>query len=846
MNNRILARAVASGLAALALAQPATADLLRAGPTTAATGEFPAWYQDSNGLALELCVPFGQDNIAAGGCLIAPPPGGTIPLPETFPGQWQLEHFYYHVSAPNLPFGMIIEEALESTFNTPAPAAGQQITFQRYRAKSPAAACPNQTYFVYSPHRGKVQVTSDARGVIAYTEDLGISPLFTGALTGPIGPFLQRSSTAGGVPLAPVRPFADGLQYLSAGDIGFVTGSVKANPFQVTGPAYTAQLRGVVGMNYFGIEGPGVSSGNCASLSEGFFTTQAKLVGRLNTPAVHPIANRTTVDRAAYSYNTTTGRFQIGTWANAFQEVNQTTPPIMAISLNAGDAAVGTPEVAMVSQPSAAGSPKHLYFGATTEAPVAGKTYPASTHVRVRNLSDPAGVQPQNVKLVDEVRITTASYNSATKSLTVAASSGGKLNSVGTATACSDPCLKVYGDGLPAEGVPLPVATTATTPNGRVVLANVTVPPESVTVKSSDPGINGLGGGGSAVRKVDYVGTGNVATVALQPDSAQTFIATPVTFDVLANDVGVAAVPNLALCTTPTACVASTATVPSTIRTTNGTVTLNGSLVVYTPNATYQGGTDTPFYYRVSTALGTTATAQVTVNVASLAQGPFAGNVTVSGVVGKTQLINVVPTAFAPGGIAMDTLRIVPLSNSPFNLTTNQQGPAGSAVFVDEAGTVPCRPTAASCQLRFTPPDVGAWMIVWDFKTLGGAQATPGRVTVNALPQEALTGVTAQFTAATARAGATLRVTGTSSVAANQRVYVFQNPALCPAGPANLAGTLSPAGIPVVAAAAPAAGGAFDGTLPIAAGTTFTLNQQFAVWEPTFGACTVGTVVRAR
>jgi len=72
--NFTLRKAVAAAFVALAVAQPASAVLQRQGPVDPAT-KFPAWFQDRNGVALELCTinspdPAGLAVVNAGLCAI--------------------------------------------------------------------------------------------------------------------------------------------------------------------------------------------------------------------------------------------------------------------------------------------------------------------------------------------------------------------------------------------------------------------------------------------------------------------------------------------------------------------------------------------------------------------------------------------------------------------------------------------------------------------------------------------------------------------------------------------------------------------------------------------------------
>ncbi len=172
---------------------------------------FPAWYQDANGLALQLCMPGTLADLNAGICPVfaADLPAGA--LPEVFPANWAHEHFYYMVTT-DLPMAgrdknsglpmpgagrFVFVGGIEATFNTPDPEAGQQITFNRWRARVVNPACSG-SYTFHTPHRAPKTVAGVAGVRISDTEDIGIGPGFDGALQGSTGPFALRAATPGG------------------------------------------------------------------------------------------------------------------------------------------------------------------------------------------------------------------------------------------------------------------------------------------------------------------------------------------------------------------------------------------------------------------------------------------------------------------------------------------------------------------------------------------------------------------------------------------------------------------------------------------------------------------------
>ena len=105
-------KVLAAVVSGMAIAHSAHAVLQRVGPVDGVHG-FPAWYQDANGVALEFCAPTAQADLIAGLCAILPgtPPAGLSTLPETFPGNFSLEHFYYLLTVDVPAAGVVVRAA---------------------------------------------------------------------------------------------------------------------------------------------------------------------------------------------------------------------------------------------------------------------------------------------------------------------------------------------------------------------------------------------------------------------------------------------------------------------------------------------------------------------------------------------------------------------------------------------------------------------------------------------------------------------------------------------------------------------------------------------------------------
>jgi hypothetical protein len=202
---------------------------------------FPVWYQDSNALAFELCIP-NFDELAAGACLLLP---ADVPDPATsisFPANFPDEAFWWAADTSIvLPLGGSADLvlALEAAFNLGPPLPGDQITFGRMRLRIDA---PSDGLFTVTTPYGVRTFFVEAGGTrtINYTEDIGIGAPgdFSGALNSSIGPFLRASATAGGPPLPFVELFPGSGKFYVA-DPNFptaVTGGPFGNVFRVDGP----------------------------------------------------------------------------------------------------------------------------------------------------------------------------------------------------------------------------------------------------------------------------------------------------------------------------------------------------------------------------------------------------------------------------------------------------------------------------------------------------------------------------------------------------------------------------------------------------------------------------------
>jgi hypothetical protein len=396
---------------------------------------------------------------------------------------------------------------------------------------------------------------------------------------------------------------------------------------------------------------------------------------------------------------------------------------------------------------------------------------------------------------------------------------------------CSIPCLTLDNLSLPrfeADGVTRIDYKLKSQGSKyavmKVVIPNVSVPPESVTVLSSL--------GGRDTQPVMYSGIAVGSALALA-DTANTPMNVGVTIPVLLNDVGVSATPALQICTAATggtcavpvaatACVANTASTNCTASGARLAISANNE-VIYTPKAGI-GGISETFWYQVSTATGLLR-APVTVAIGGVSGLPDAlddGGITT--VVNKTAVINVLANDFAPAGIDMTSLAV---SSGPCTLPTTA------------VPTTICNPALASFDangnLLFTPSAVGTWTMSYTFNDVLGQPADRGVVTVNVVAGESLAVGKALYKASkTAGALGNLVVDGTTSVLLNHSLELrLPNAATGPQGCSN----------PTAGSKIAVASSGTTGSWVFGATAVKVQPSVVYVYSPAYGGCLQVTVV---
>ncbi|MBI5583672.1 MAG: tandem-95 repeat protein [Deltaproteobacteria bacterium] len=413
------------GLALLLLSgQAVQAALTAVGPTDPGNG-FPLWYQDSNALTLELCLP-NTAELAAGACLLLPAdiPNPTAPI--LFPTNFPEEAFWFAAGAI-IPLGTGSADlvlGLEGAFATGPVIPGEQVSFGRVRIRvdAPSAGLYTITH-PYGIHT--FNVTAPGIRAINFTSDIGIGAPgdFTGALGSAIGPFLRASAAPGGAP----------LDFFS---------SPTLNPTKkyLVDPALpSTKVTGGPFGNEFRVQGPGGLD---------ISTTDFTLNGRLfNGDVPTPLA----VTRATYGRsNATPSVGHVDVFANS--------APTAAVTVTG----VGVPTWPLT------GDGTGRFFA---HIPISNATtLPATLTITADNTVANPNNPPTSiaVNLVDQVIITQADYSAFTGNLTVTAASSDLLAPAPNLT------LVGFTPGALTSGVPADFLTPA--------------PPAVINVSSSKGG----------------------------------------------------------------------------------------------------------------------------------------------------------------------------------------------------------------------------------------------------------------------------------------------------------------------------------------------------------------------
>src|SRR6266545_3200018 len=710
----------------LAGAVPAAqAALERVGPVTAATGGYPAWYQDKTGLALEFCTPINQAELNDGWCTILPAdvPNGAAPeVPFT---NFSEEHFYWVAGAGSRTTGQLVL-ALEGAFSVGPAIAGDQIVFGRLRITHTSLPADGD-YKVFTPFGDFTFPGLVAGDRLFFTSDIGFTcgTGFDCALASQIGPFLLPSATPGGPEVPPIPDLVQGQDPWH--DILIQTGTTT--PYPGTGKKYIAdpaRIGAVTGSPlppFVRIEGPGNS---VVAHEEGF-----SLSGRVMSAT---LPGRVTINRASYAQTATAKKLDV--FATATHSVQGRVPAgavtaPQAPDLGFFDTPCATDPVtgAVTGPPTAASAGiagaqllyyQMLHSGSNWWGQNAPAVIPAQVCVQDLNARDPLGnVIPAYFlgDVTDEVDITVADWDPtvAGGTLTVAATSSDKVNL---------PALTVAGFGA------IDPAT------GQFQVSNLPAPPAKVSVVSVRGGVAVLDvrtGVGIPVSPTTPVA--NADSVTTPEDTVAANI------NVLFNDKLNGAPID------PTG-----ATVAITAQGRLGNATLNpDNTITYAPNPNVNG-TDI-VGYTVTVNGFTSNEGYLTVNITPVNDAPVAKNDTAGAPNNRAVTLNVLANDTDPDGaadLAAAVIKSLPAAGA--TLTCN----GGAAVAVDTV--------CAGGLVTFTPTATGSFSFTYQAQDKGVpplTSLTAATVTVTVNATEAIVVTKSQYVAKQFR----WVVTGTDSVA---------------------------------------------------------------------------------
>jgi hypothetical protein len=423
-----------------ALAQGAAQAALFAvdpGPYAPANGNFAAWYQDSHGRTLDLCLTKAVSSRApvvpgtpAYMCLLNPNPGifdDTQPI--VFPDNFPDEAFWFTGDGSIVDAARGIDltyvSAVEAAFAAEDPVEGDQVSFGRIRIRVdvPTAGI----YTITHPYGVDIfDVPAGGRRAINMTRDIGIgSPkTYDGALKSDIGPFLRSVNG----PYTETNP-ATGAAEQFVGDPNLEE-AFTGSPFNT---------------NYIRIEGP-----NGLDLR----TTVMAISGKLSTVArpTPLIAERSTYSRKAGDSAPV-----------AQQDVFVLAPPPPAVvTLDSNTPVLNLTE---------ADTTGHWYAQSSTNP-----TLPANLVVTADNhLAIPTSTPTsRSLPLTDLVVISQAQYNLSNSTLTIVASSSDET---------SPPVLTA------TSGTGVAIGTLSGPGTEKTLSTGITpIPPAKVRVTSANGG----------------------------------------------------------------------------------------------------------------------------------------------------------------------------------------------------------------------------------------------------------------------------------------------------------------------------------------------------------------------
>ena len=730
------ARALALAVVLASSSFSAHAVLERIGPVSIVPSEggFPSWYQDTTGIALQYCGPKNDAELAGGWCLLLP--GNVGAVPEVFPSNFSLEHFYFAATAIMAHQGgakSLLVLAQEASFgNGFNVVPGDQVVFSRIRVRLDPVPVTGTYRFIH-PY-GEEVVQGSAGAKISFTDDVGLTCVgsFTCSMNSRLGPFLLPSATPGGAEM----PALTAANPTPDTNPAHFKGAFAPTPYPGTGDAYIAdpaRIGPVTGSslpdfidstgrtrnhNIFRIEGPPGSglgidpaTGAVVDWAE---TSDFALAGRLYAGVM---AGEASVSRASYTRNASGQKLDVfasGSAATAPRLPAQTAPEKVTPTLTYFDApcegtldALGTIQPPF-SAPLGAAEIQMLNTGESYWGQTRPTAIPSAVCVKHGNARDAFGnivpvFLPQGV--TDEVTVTQALYDPSSKSLTVVASSSDET---------VPPALRLAYPGY-----------SAALAGGQIVVPNVNTPPSKVFVLSAASGSSEF----------------QVSTAALgaAPPEAPVATADAYTF---AEDSGAQSLAVLANDLNAAGGTVSLTSAPSF-----GTAVVNPDATVsYTPNPNANGADS--FTYSVTVGTQVSGTATVSLNITPVNDAPVAVDDSAAVSVNTPLQINVLANDTDPDGAA-DLFAAVSLSAS---------SPAGAGISGGAGGIV-----------TFSAASAGTYTFTYRAQDQALASSVnTGKVTVTVTAPEAISINRNQYTVSSRK----LTVEGTTTPAGNQSVTV--------------------------------------------------------------------------
>ena len=392
--------------------------------------DFPTWFSDSKGVALQLCL---DGDGANGLCFFDPIIPGNATSEVTGFGA---EAFWWSAEASlDMPGGgsALLVLALEAAYAQEDPASDEQFAFGRVRLRvdTPVAG----QYKIWHPFlkeangcAPEVFNATAGRRAINITRDTGGGAPFDGMLKSEVGPFLTWDPAIG--PDAPAGYVGDpNIEHAVVG--------------------------GHCGINYFRIEGP-VGSG--IALQTNLFSVQGKIYDEANAlPGLDPV--RATYFRTTDAQNVTTGRVNV--WAKA--------PSTATVRLD------GLPSQNGAMTNDGAGT----FYRRATLNQTTSFSIPDQVTITATNSK---GSTEKTVHLSDQVSIQSAIWTKATQRLKVVALSSDKIKpSVGETPTLT---LKIGVNTYPMS------LSSSVLGRYEADVPGISAPPAWVTVASSQGGVD--------------------------------------------------------------------------------------------------------------------------------------------------------------------------------------------------------------------------------------------------------------------------------------------------------------------------------------------------------------------